>query len=75
MDAAEQAAVVSEVAKRAPGTPLVVGVSARTTAVAIEQARTVVASAGSPRAPTYPSSEASAGSVCSTSWRPAQQGR
>ena len=47
LDAAEQAAVVSEVAKRAAGTPLVVGVSARTTAVAIEQAGTAVASAGS----------------------------
>jgi len=46
LDSVEQAAVVSEVAKRAPGTPLVVGVSARTTAVAIEQARTAVAAAG-----------------------------
>ncbi len=43
----EQAAVVSEVAKTAPGTPLVVGVSARTTAVAIEQARTAAGAAGS----------------------------
>ena len=42
----EQAAVVAEVAKQAPGTPLVVGVSARTTAVAVEQARTAAGAAG-----------------------------
>lgn len=46
LDSAEQAAVVGEVAKQAPGTPLVAGVSARTTAVAVEQARTAVAAAG-----------------------------
>lgn len=46
LDAAEQSAVVSAVARRAPATPLVVGVSARTTAVAVEQARTAVAAAG-----------------------------
>ena len=46
LDTAEQAAVVETVAKQAPGTPLVVGVSARTTAVAVEQARTAAAAAG-----------------------------
>ena len=46
LDSAEQAAVVETVAKQAPGTPLVVGVSARTTAVAVEQARTAAAAAG-----------------------------
>ncbi len=46
LDSAEQATVVSTVAKRAPETPLVVGVSARTSAVAVEQARTAVAAAG-----------------------------
>lgn len=46
LDSAEQALVVAEVAKQAPSMPLVVGVSARTTAVAIEQARTAVAAAG-----------------------------
>ena len=46
LDSAEQAAVVEAVAKQAPGTPLVVGVSARTTAVAVEQARTAAAAAG-----------------------------
>lgn len=46
LDSAEQATVVAEVAKKAPGTPLVVGVSARTTAVAVEQARTAAAAAG-----------------------------
>ncbi|HET7534663.1 MAG TPA: dihydrodipicolinate synthase family protein [Nocardioidaceae bacterium] len=46
LDSAEQAAVVGEVAKQAPGTPLVAGVSARTTAVAVEQARTAVEAAG-----------------------------
>lgn len=46
LDSAEQAAVVSTVAERAPGLPLVVGLSARTTAVAIEQARTAVGAAG-----------------------------
>lgn len=47
LDAREQAAVVEAVAELTSGTPLVVGVSARTTAVAIEQARTAVGSAGS----------------------------
>lgn len=46
LDSGEQAAVVATVAEQAPGTPLVVGVSARTTAVALEQARTAVAAAG-----------------------------
>ncbi len=46
LDSTEQSAVVSAVAQRAPGTPVVVGVSARTTAVAVEQARTAVAAAG-----------------------------
>jgi 4-hydroxy-tetrahydrodipicolinate synthase len=46
LDAAEQAIVVTAVAERAPGLPLVVGVSARTTAVAVEQARTAVVAAG-----------------------------
>jgi 4-hydroxy-tetrahydrodipicolinate synthase len=46
LDSAEQSAVVETVAKQAPGTPLVVGVSARTTAVAVEQARTAAAAAG-----------------------------
>lgn len=46
LDAIEQAAVVTTVAERAGGTPLVVGVSARTTAVAVEQGRTAVAAAG-----------------------------
>jgi 4-hydroxy-tetrahydrodipicolinate synthase len=46
LDSAEQAAVVGAVADQAPGTPLVVGLSARTTAVAVEQARTAAAAAG-----------------------------
>jgi 4-hydroxy-tetrahydrodipicolinate synthase len=46
LDSSEQAAVVSTVAAHAPTMPLVVGVSARTTAVATEQARTAVAAAG-----------------------------
>lgn len=46
LDSAEQSAVVGEVAKQAPGMPLVVGVSARTTAVAVEQARTAAGAAG-----------------------------
>lgn len=46
LDSGEQATVVSAVTKRAPQTPVVVGVSARTTAVAVEQARTAVAAAG-----------------------------
>ena len=46
LDSAEQSAVVETVAKQAPATPLVVGVSARTTAVAVEQARTAAAAAG-----------------------------
>lgn len=47
LDSAEQALVVETVAGTAgPGTPLVVGVSARTTAVAVEQARTASRAAG-----------------------------
>lgn len=46
LDSAEQAAVVATVAERAPGVPIVVGLSARTTAVAVEQARTAVEAAG-----------------------------
>lgn len=47
LDSAEQAAVVGAVVERAPATPVVVGVSARTTAVAVEQARTAAGAAGS----------------------------
>ncbi|HEU0042245.1 MAG TPA: dihydrodipicolinate synthase family protein, partial [Jiangellaceae bacterium] len=47
LDMSELAAVVAAVARRSPGMPLVVGVSARTTAVAVEQAHTAVAAAGS----------------------------
>jgi len=47
LDSREQAEVVATVAEQAPGTPLVVGVSARTTAVAVEQARTAATAAGS----------------------------
>lgn len=43
LDTIEQATVVAAVAERAPGLPLVVGVSARTTAMAVEQARTAAA--------------------------------
>lgn len=46
LDTAEQALVVRTVAEQAPGTPLVVGLSARSTAVAVEQAGTAVAAAG-----------------------------
>lgn len=46
LDTAEQARVVSTVADRARDLPLVVGLSARTTAVAVEQARTAVDAAG-----------------------------
>jgi len=46
LDSAEQAAAVAAVAEHAPGLPLVVGLSARTTAVAVEQARTAVSEAG-----------------------------
>lgn len=46
LDSREQAAVVETVSSRAPGTPMVVGVSGRTTAVAVEQARTAVLAAG-----------------------------
>lgn len=46
LDSAEQATAVATVAERAPGLPLVVGLSARTTAAAIEQAHTAVAAAG-----------------------------
>jgi 4-hydroxy-tetrahydrodipicolinate synthase len=45
LDSAEQALVVRTVAE-ASDVPLVVGLSARTTAVAVEQARTAVAAAG-----------------------------
>ncbi|MCY7402744.1 MAG: dihydrodipicolinate synthase family protein [Nocardioides sp.] len=46
LDSTEQATVVETVAERAGSTPVVVGVSARTTAVAVEQGRTAVAAAG-----------------------------
>jgi 4-hydroxy-tetrahydrodipicolinate synthase len=47
LDSTEQAAVVAAVADRAgAGTPLVVGVSARTTAAAVEQARNAAGAAG-----------------------------
>ena len=46
LDSAEQALVVRTVADEAGSTPLVVGLSARSTAVAIEQARTAVGAAG-----------------------------
>lgn len=46
LDTAEQQHVVTVVADEAGSTPLVVGLSARSTAVAIEQARTAVAAAG-----------------------------
>lgn len=47
LDTGEQILTVSTVADEAEETPLVVGLSARTTAVAIEQARTAVEAAGS----------------------------
>jgi len=47
LDSAEADLVVRTAAEVAPSTPLVVGLSARTTAVAVEQAGTVVAAAGS----------------------------
>lgn len=46
LDSAEQARVVRTVADAAAGTPLVVGVSGRSTAVAVEQGRTAAAAAG-----------------------------
>ncbi|AUI51459.1 dihydrodipicolinate synthase family protein [Arthrobacter crystallopoietes] len=46
LDTAEQAVAVQTVAEEAGGTPLVVGLSARTTNVAIEQARTAIGAAG-----------------------------
>lgn len=46
LDAGEQAAVVGTVAAQAPALPLVVGLSARATRVAVEQGRTAVAAAG-----------------------------
>lgn len=46
LDTTEQYDVVSVVAGEAGSTPLVVGLSSRSTAVAIEQARTAVAAAG-----------------------------
>jgi len=46
LDSAEQAVVVEAVAARASGLPVVVGVSARTTAMAVEQTRTAVTAAG-----------------------------
>jgi 4-hydroxy-tetrahydrodipicolinate synthase len=46
LDSAEQDLVVRTVADVAGDTPLVVGLSARTTAVAVEQARTALAAAG-----------------------------
>ena len=47
LDTAEQRLIVSTVAEAAGDTPLVVGLSARSTHVAIEQARTAVEAAGS----------------------------
>jgi 4-hydroxy-tetrahydrodipicolinate synthase len=46
LDSAEQATVVAAVAQHVATLPLVVGVAGRTTAVAVEQARTAVASGG-----------------------------
>ncbi|GAB3520726.1 dihydrodipicolinate synthase family protein [Arthrobacter monumenti] len=46
LDSAEQAEVVQTVAAEAGSTPLVVGLSARSTAVAVEQARNAAAAAG-----------------------------
>lgn len=46
LDSAEQDLVVRTVVAEAPGTPVVVGLSARSTAVAVEQARTAVTAAG-----------------------------
>lgn len=46
LDTAEQAEATRTVVEAAPGLPVVVGLSARTTAVAIEQARTAVSAAG-----------------------------
>jgi 4-hydroxy-tetrahydrodipicolinate synthase len=48
LDAAERREVVATVSGAAPGTPLVVGVSARSTAVAVEQAGQAVDAAGRP---------------------------
>lgn len=50
LDADEQSLVVRTVAEAAPDVPLVVGVSARTTAVAVEQAVRAVAAADRPLA-------------------------
>ena len=47
LDAEEQALVVRTVAEAGKDAPLVVGLSARSTAVALEQARTAVKAAGS----------------------------
>lgn len=47
LDAGEQALIVRTVAEEAKGAPLVVGLSARSTAVALEQARVAVDAAGS----------------------------
>lgn len=47
LDTAEQRLIVSTVAEAAEETPLIVGLSARSTNVAIEQARTAVEAAGS----------------------------
>lgn len=46
LDTAEQALIVGTVANEAGATPMVVGLSARSTAVAVEQARTAVTAAG-----------------------------
>jgi 4-hydroxy-tetrahydrodipicolinate synthase len=46
LDSEEQSLVVRTVAETVPHLPLVIGVSARTTAVAVEQGRTAAASAG-----------------------------
>ncbi|MDP9408577.1 MAG: dihydrodipicolinate synthase family protein [Actinomycetota bacterium] len=50
LDSGEQALVVRTVVEEAGGTPVVVGVSARSTAVAVEQARTAVGATGRPPA-------------------------
>jgi 4-hydroxy-tetrahydrodipicolinate synthase len=47
LDSTEQDLVVRTVVQEAAGTPVVVGLSARSTAVAVEQARTATAAAGS----------------------------
>ena len=53
LTAEERHQVVATVARTAPRTPLVVGVSARSTAVAVEQARQAVDAAGTDPRPTW----------------------